>query len=69
MITSNTKIKILSSPQLSDMMLDELSGRTGTVTEDLTGPERRNKGYMVQLDEHFQEEHLWFIPQESVLHV
>lgn len=67
MITANSKIKIVPSPQLSQMMLDELAGRTGIVTEDLTDPERRNKGYMVQLDEFFQQEYQWFIPQESAV--
>lgn len=57
-----TKITIVASPELSAMMLDELAGKTGLVTESLCGEERGNKGCMVLLDVPFQEEHQWFIP-------
>ena len=69
MIERNATVKITASPQLTEMMLDELVGKTGVVSEDLTGPERRsNKGYMVFLKDPYQEEYEWFIPKESVRH-
>ncbi|MCM1302042.1 MAG: hypothetical protein NC250_08815 [Alistipes senegalensis] len=69
MIERNATVQIVASPQLTEMMLDELVGKTGVVSEDLTGPERRsNKGYMVFLKDPFQEEYEWFIPIESVRH-
>jgi hypothetical protein len=69
MIERNATVKITASPQLTEMMLDELVGKTGVVSEDLTGPERRsNKGYMVFLKDPYQEEYEWFIPEESVRH-
>lgn len=67
MIEKNATVQIVASPQLTEMMLDELVGKTGVVSEDLTGPERRsNKGYMIFLKDPFQEEYEWFIPIESV---
>lgn len=69
MIERNSKVKIVASPALTEMMLEELAGRTGIVSEDLTGEHRhRNKGYMVFLQDPFQEEYEWFIPAESVRH-
>lgn len=69
MIARNATVKIVASSRLTEMMLDELVGKTGVVSEDLTGPERRsNKGYMVFLKDPFQEEYEWFIPEESVRH-
>ena len=69
MIEKNATVQIVASPQLTEMMLDELVGKTGVVSEVLTGPERRsNKGYMVFLKDPFQEEYEWFIPIESVRH-
>ena len=69
MIERNATVQIVASPQLTEMMLDELVGKTGVVSEDLTGPERRsNRGYMVFLKDPFQEEYEWFIPIESVRH-
>lgn len=69
MIERNATVQIVASSQLTEMMLDELVGKTGVVSEDLTGPERRsNKGYMVFLKDPFQEEYEWFIPIESVRH-
>ena len=50
MIARNSKVKIVASSQLTEMMLEELVGKTGIVSEDLTGPERRGcKGYMKSL--------------------
>ena len=69
MIVRNSKVKIVASSQLTEMMLEELVGKTGVVSEDLTGPERRGcKGDMVFLKDPYQEEYEWFIPAESVCH-
>lgn len=68
MIERNDKVTILPSAALTEMMLEELAGKTGIVTESLMGPERRTKGCMVFLTEPFQEEHEWFIPAESLRH-
>ena len=69
MIERNSKVKIVASSSLTAMMLEELVGKTGIVSEDLTGPQRlRSKGYMVFLKEPYQEEYEWFIPAESVRH-
>lgn len=69
MIERNSKVKIVASSSLTEMMLEELVGKTGIVSEDLTGPHRlRSKGYMVFLKEPYQEEYEWFIPAESVRH-
>ncbi|MDL2320198.1 hypothetical protein LJC45_03595 [Alistipes sp. OttesenSCG-928-B03] len=40
---------------------------TGIIVEDLTEA-RKNKGYMVMLDEQFLDERLWFVPLKSVRH-
>lgn len=50
------------------MLLDELAGKTGIVTETLCDDERSNKGCMVLLDAPFQEEHQWFIPISALRH-
>lgn len=57
-----TKITIVASAELSAMLLDELAGKTGLVTETLCDDERICKGCMVLLDAPFQEEQQWFIP-------
>lgn len=61
-----TKITIVASAELSAMLLDELAGKTGIVTETLCDDERSNKGCMVLLDAPFQEEHQWFIPMSAL---
>ena len=66
MITVNTRVRIVSSEELSEMKLSELVGRTGFITEDLAYPSRKNRGYMVLLDEPFMRAWLWFIPEKSV---
>lgn len=68
MFERNTKVRIVASSKLTEMMLEELAGKTGIVTENLAGDSRRSKGYMVFLNEAFQEEYEWFIPVESVRH-
>lgn len=50
------------------MMLEELAGKIGIVTENLTGPERLTKGYLVFLQEPYEDEYEWFIPVESIRH-
>nr|DAP98399.1 MAG TPA: hypothetical protein [Bacteriophage sp.] len=66
MIERNTKVSIVSSPKLTEMMLEELAGKTGIVTENLAGSERLTKGYMVFLQEPYEDEYEWFIPVESI---
>lgn len=61
-----SKITIVASPELTGMLLDELAGKTGIVTEVLCDGDRCNKGCMVLLDAPFQEEHQWFIPISSL---
>lgn len=68
MIEPNTPIEIIASAELTEMGLNALAGRSGLVTEELTGAERRNRGYMVFLHEDYQDEHIWFIPEASVRH-
>ena len=69
MIARNSKVKIVASSQLTEMMLEELVGETGIVSEDINAPERRgSKGNMVFLKDPYQEEYEWFIPAESVRH-
>lgn len=66
MIKEYGRIKIVPSEKLTDLKLSELEGRTGMVIENLIDSERKNKGYMVRLDEPFLDEQIWFIPLESV---
>lgn len=62
----NIFIQVVASPELSQMRLEALVGLHGLVVEDLSQPERRVKGFMVLLEEAYQGEFLWFIPQMSV---
>lgn len=66
MIKESNSILICPSLKLKDMKLTGLIGKTGIVTEDLTYRERKNKGYMVQLNEPYLNDYNWFIPYESV---
>ncbi|MFV0323509.1 MAG: hypothetical protein ACK5LF_03895 [Bacteroides xylanisolvens] len=66
MIKENDIVVIKPSDELSLMRLDDLAGREATITQDLTGIGRLNKGYMVELTEPYFEEVDWFIPQESI---
>ncbi|WP_165020905.1 hypothetical protein [Dysgonomonas sp. ZJ279] len=66
MINECGRIRIVASDKLTDLKLSELEGRTGMVIENLTYSERKNKGYMVRLEEPYLEELIWFIPLESV---
>lgn len=60
------QITIGPSPALKNLRLEEITGRTGVITEDVFGRNGYRNGYMVMLDEAYQGEYLWFIPQESV---
>ena len=62
------RITIKKTAELSAYRLAAIAGCHGLVTEDLTQEHRTVKGYMVYLDEPFQGEHTWFIPQNSVEH-
>jgi hypothetical protein len=66
MIKEKDIIEIKPSDSLSLMRLNALIGREATITQDLTGIERLNKGYMVELTEPYMDEVDWFIPQESI---
>lgn len=67
MIKECSKIKIVFSPQLVELKLAALINLTGTVIEDLSDCERKNKGFMVQLSSAYLNEYLWFIPFQSVV--
>lgn len=62
----NIFIQVVASPELSRMKLDALIGLRALVVEDLSQPERKAKGFMVLLEEAYQGEFLWFIPQTSI---
>lgn len=49
-----------------ELKLAALINYTGTVVEDLSYGERKNKGFMIQLHTSFLDEYLWFIPLQSV---
>lgn len=66
MITEGSQITVIPSPELTELKLDGLLGETGIVLEDLTDPVRKAKGYMVLFPDTYQNEYLWFIPQNSV---
>lgn len=66
MIKEKDIIEIKPSDSLSFMRLNALIGREATITQDLTGIERLNKGYMVELIDPYLDEVDWFIPQESI---
>jgi hypothetical protein len=63
---NSSRIIVVASPQLSGMRLEDMEGRRGRVIEDLTSPQRRNKGYMVHFPKSCLGEKDWFIPVESV---
>ena len=60
------RVRVVPSVELSDMRLSGLAGRCGTVTEQALGVPGRLIGCMVLLDKPFQNEHLWFIPQDAL---
>ena len=62
----NTNITIIGSNDLQEMKLTALDGKTGVIVEELTNEGRKNKGFMVRLDEPYLSEEIWFIPFQSV---
>lgn len=66
MITIGSRVTIAASPELSEWRLEALIGRTTVVLEDLTDECREPKGYMVLIPDTYEDEFVWFIPQESV---
>lgn len=63
---TNIFIRVVASPELSQMGLENLAGLRGVIVEDLCQAERRIQGFMVLLEEAYQGEFIWFIPQMSV---
>lgn len=66
MMTTNSRILITASPELSAMRLDDLAGRQGLVVEVLEEGRVSNIGCIVLLDVPYLDEFLWFIPRTSV---
>lgn len=65
-MVKNAYVTIVASAELTELKLDELVGRRGLVVEDLSGNDRKNKGGLVLLEEAYQDEFVWFIPQSAV---
>ena len=65
-ISAGHKVVIIPSDELTELRLNELLGKPGIVLEDLTYNSRSVKGYMVFFSEMFNNEYVWFIPQNSV---
>lgn len=65
MITTGRQITVIPSGELTELRLDGLFGESGIVLEELTEPERKSKGYMVLFPDTYNNEYLWFIPQNS----
>lgn len=67
MFCKGSEIKIILSPALSEVGLEELAGEKAVIVEDLSYGERKHKGYMVRLcDKDYMGEDTWFIPACSV---
>lgn len=62
----NAYIIIITSPELSDMRLEELVGYRGILVEDLSQDRKTNRGGLVLLEKAYMDEFLWFIPEESI---
>lgn len=62
----NAYITIIASPELSQMGMDELTGRHGVLVEDLSQNRETNCGGIVLLEEIYMDEFLWFIPEKSI---
>lgn len=65
MIKVNDTIIIHLSEELIQMQLGNLAGKTGVIVEDLNYHEKKNRGYIVGLDEKYLNEYNWFIPTDS----
>ncbi|NDW10991.1 hypothetical protein [Dysgonomonas sp. 520] len=68
MIRVKSKVRVVSSEELSAIRLDKMVGMVGRVIEDLTFDKRKNKGYIVHFPKAYLGEKDWFIPQESIEH-
>ncbi|WP_101572657.1 hypothetical protein [Alistipes sp. cv1] len=69
MIQVGSEITIVPCKELDNLRLSDLAGRRAVVTEDLTIPERRERGYMVRLvDGDYMDEENWFIPAHAAYH-
>lgn len=66
MIKVGSIVNIKPSEALKLERLAALVGREAEILEVLTSIARIHKGYMVRLTEPYQEEDIWFIPQESI---
>lgn len=66
MIKVGSIVNIKLSEALKLERLAALAGREAEILEVLTSIARIHKGYMVRLTEPYQEEDIWFIPQESI---
>ncbi|NDW10964.1 hypothetical protein D0T56_15035 [Dysgonomonas sp. 520] len=62
----NDKVLIIPSKELKEIQLSPLAGQTGLIVEDLAFNGRKNKGYMIMLDEEYLGESIWFIPAQSI---
>lgn len=63
---TNAYVKIVASAELSEMKLDELTGRRGFIVEELHLRKSKMKGGMVLLEESYLDEFLWFIPESAI---
>lgn len=66
MIKVGSIVNIKLSEALKLERLSALAGKEAEILEVLTSIGRIYKGYMVKLTEPYQEEDIWFIPQESI---
>lgn len=67
MFCKGSEIKIILSPELSEIGLEELAEELAVIVEDLNYRERKHKGFMVRLcDRDYMGEDTWFIPACSV---
>lgn len=69
MLKVNYRIKIFPSKELRKIKLDGLIVKTGVIVEDLNYAGRKNKGFLVKLDNEFIGEYTWYVPFESCSHV
>lgn len=60
-MTNQTIVKIIYSPELVNMKLTELIGCIGVIVDN-----SRKSGCWVELDEQYQNESEWFIPNQSL---
>ncbi len=66
MIKVGSIVNIKPPEALKLERLTALAGREAEILEVLTSIARIHKGYLVKLTKPYQEENIWFIPQESI---